>query len=74
MVLSMTLSVYRNDPAVNFAYAHTSGHAMIRDLERLAEALKPDMRIPIHTEHPEDFSQTFANIITLNDGEVFDLA
>ena len=68
------ISAYREDPEVNFVYAHTSGHAPVEDLQRLAAALKPKMLVPIHTEHGEDFSQIFANVVTLNDGEVFDLA
>jgi ribonuclease J len=65
---------YRGDPAVNFVYAHTSGHATVEELKRLTKALRPKMLIPIHTEHGEDFSQVFENVVTLNDGEVFDLA
>jgi ribonuclease J len=68
------ISACRSDPAVNFLYAHTSGHAPIDDLQRLASALKPRKLVPIHTEHGEEFSQTFANVVTLNDGEVFVLA
>jgi ribonuclease J len=68
------ISALRSDSAVNFVYAHTSGHATVKELERLAKALKPKMLIPIHTEHSEDFSQIFTNVVTLNDGEVFDLA
>jgi ribonuclease J len=68
------ISAFRSDPAINFVYAHTSGHAPVDDLKRLAEALKPKMLIPIHTEHGEDFSHIFANVVTHNDGEVFDLA
>jgi ribonuclease J len=68
------ISAYRSDPAVNFLYAHTSGHAPVADLQRLAEALNPRTLVPIHTEHGEDFSQVFANVVTLNDGEVLDLA
>lgn len=68
------VSAFRSDPAVNFVYAHTSGHAPVEDLQRLATALKPSMLAPIHTEHSEDFTHIFANVVTLNDGEVFDLA
>jgi ribonuclease J len=68
------ISGVRSDPAVNFVYAHTSGHAPVADLQRLGAALNPRKLIPIHTEHGEDFSQMFANVVTLNDGEVFDLA
>jgi len=67
------IAACRSDPAVNFVYAHTSGHAPVADLQRLAEALNPRKLVPVHTEHGEDFSQMFANVVTLNDGEVFDL-
>ena len=68
------ISAFRLDPSVNFVYAHTSGHAPVADLQRLAKALNPRKLVPIHTEHGEDFSQSFANVMTLNDGEDFDLA
>ena len=68
------VAAYRDDPAVNLVYAHTSGHAPVADLQRLATALKPRMLVPIHTEHGEDFSQLFANVVTLKDGGIFVLA
>jgi ribonuclease J len=68
------IAAYRSDPAVNFVYAHTSGHAPVEDLQRLAAALKPHILVPVHTEHGEDFSKLFANVVTHNDGEVFGLA
>jgi hypothetical protein len=46
----------------------------IADLQRLAAALNPRKLVPIHTERCEDFSRLFANVVTLNDGEVFELA
>lgn len=63
------ISALRGDTSANFVYAHTSGHAPVEELKRLAEALKPKMLIPIHTEHGEDFSQLFANVVPLNDKE-----
>jgi ribonuclease J len=68
------ISACRSDPAVNFVYAHTSGHAPVADLQRLAAALNPRKFVPIHSEHGEDFSHIFANVARLNDGEVFVLA
>jgi ribonuclease J len=62
-------AAFRSDPEVNFIYAHTSGHAPIADLQRLAAALNPRKLVPIHTERGEDFSRHFANVFTLNDGE-----
>jgi ribonuclease J len=67
------ISAFRSDPVFNFVYAHTSGHAPVKDLQRLATTLNPRKLAPIHTERSEDFSQIFANVVTLNDSEVFDL-
>ena len=67
------VAAYRADPSVNFGYAHTSGHAPVDDLRKLAKALKPRKLVPIHTEHGEDFSKIFANVVTLNDGERLNL-
>lgn len=68
------ISACRSDPAVNFIYAHTSGHAPLRDLQKLAAALKPRMLVPIHTEDAEGFRKTFDNVMTLKDGSTFVLA
>ena len=70
---SNRVAAYRADPSVNFGYAHTSGHAPVDDLRKLAKALKPRKLVPIHTEHGEDFSKIFANVVTLNDGERLNL-
>lgn len=71
---SNEVAAYRNDPGVNFVYAHTSGHATVEDLKRLAEAFKPRMLVPIHTEHGEEYSQLFANVVQMNDGQDLVLA
>ena len=47
---------------------HTSGHASIVDLQRLAEALKPGRVVPIHTAAPERFAQHFKNVALFDDG------
>ena len=65
------VSLYRDDPAVNFIYAHSSGHAPLQDLQKLATALKPKMLVPIHTEDAEGFRRQFENVMTLRDGEKF---
>jgi ribonuclease J len=67
------IAAYRSDPAVNFVYAHTSGHAPVEELKKLATALNPRMIVPIHTEHGEEFSHIFANVVTHNDGERWSL-
>jgi len=65
------IAAYRKDPAVNFVYAHTSGHAPVEDLQRLAAALKPKTLIPIHTEFAGEFSKCFEHVMTLKDGVTF---
>jgi len=48
---------------------HTSGHAYVSDLKKLAGALKPRFVIPIHTFYPEKYTEIFPNVIRLKDGE-----
>ena len=64
-----TIAAYRNDPQVNFVYAHTSGHATVNDLQAFAAALKPKMLVPIHTEHANLYSQFFKGVVEVRDGE-----
>ena len=47
---------------------HTSGHAGIRDLQRLAESLKPGRVVPIHTAAPERFARHFRDVVMREDG------
>lgn len=68
------ISAYQNDPMVNFTYAHTSGHATLDILHKMAEALQPAQLIPIHTEHPNDYAKHFNRVITLKDGEPLKLS
>jgi ribonuclease J len=58
---------------VNFVYAHTSGHAPVEDLQRLATALKPKQLIPIHTEKASDYGKYFENVVMLQDGDELQL-
>lgn len=44
---------------INFCYAHTSGHAVTADLNRLAAALQPEQIVPVHTSQPEDYERYF---------------
>jgi ribonuclease J len=64
-------AAFRSDPAVNFVYAHTSGHATVEDLQKLVEALTPKMLVPVHTESPEDFEKMFSNVKRATDGVPF---
>ena len=54
---------------MQFLYAHTSGHAMTCDLQRLVRALQPKMVVPIHTTCPEEYAAHFnAPVMVAQDG------
>jgi ribonuclease J len=65
------MAEFRNDPEINFVYAHTSGHAPLKDLQSLATALSPNILVPIHTEYGEEFGKCFDNVKSLTDGIPF---
>jgi ribonuclease J len=49
---------------------HTSGHASITDLQRLAAAMAPDALIPVHTFGGDRFAELFgSNVNRRQDGE-----
>ncbi|MDI9849521.1 MBL fold metallo-hydrolase [Rhodoblastus sp. 17X3] len=48
---------------------HTSGHADIADLRRLAEAIAPKRLVPIHTFEGDRFPEYFSNVVRRKDGE-----
>lgn len=48
---------------------HTSGHASIADLQRLARAVAPKALIPIHTFEAGRFPELFDNVVVHRDGE-----
>lgn len=48
---------------------HTSGHASIADLQRLAESVAPKQLVPIHSFQPERFGEFFRNVTQRQDGE-----
>ncbi len=47
---------------------HTSGHASVKDLQRLREAFASATVVPIHTQHPEQFADLFGNVGIKQDG------
>lgn len=54
--------------AISLEHAHTSGHAAIADLKRLAAAVAPRMLVPIHTFEPGRFPDHFDNVALKDDG------
>ncbi|MFT5700929.1 MAG: ribonuclease J [Desulforhopalus sp.] len=63
------ISAYREDAEVNFVYAHTSGHAVLDDLKRFADAVKPKSLVPIHTECANEYEYHFSSVIRVSDKE-----
>jgi ribonuclease J len=54
---------------VPFEVIHTSGHASISDLKRLASAIAPKALVPIHTFEGDKFADFFENVVRRADGE-----
>ena len=52
---------------------HTSGHASIADLQRLAAALKPGKVVPIHSFAGGSFADHFGNVSVEPDGAWWDV-
>lgn len=61
--------------SIPLTQAHTSGHASIPDLKRLAAAIAPRRLVPVHTFMPERFPELFgANVDIKQDGQWWDTA
>jgi len=55
--------------------AHTSGHASIPDLKRLAAAIAPRILVPVHTFEADRFPELFGAAVSVKqDGEWWDIA
>ena len=67
------MSAFRNDPMVNWVYAHTSGHAIVEDLQAFAKALDPKMLVPVHTEQAQQFGKHFSNVVLLKDNKPIEI-
>jgi ribonuclease J len=52
---------------------HCSGHATIKDLEKVVKSVHPKHLVPIHTFHPEAYETFGMPVRYLSDGEEFDL-
>lgn len=64
------LKTYFQERGVRIELLHTGGHAKISDLSRMAEALKPEVIIPVHSFHSEKFKEYFTNVKIVKDGEI----
>jgi ribonuclease J len=60
-----------SDKKIEIEQVHTSGHAVLNDLQRFAKALSPKCLVPIHTFEAARYSEFFDNVKIVNDGEPF---
>jgi ribonuclease J len=67
------LRAYLDSKGVRFIELHTSGHATLQDLKKLAKATQPKTVIPIHTFYPERFTDLFSNVRLADDGEEIEI-
>lgn len=54
---------------IQMTVVHASGHAPVKDLQRLAAAVDADTVVPIHTSTPERFVGLFERVTQHADGE-----
>jgi ribonuclease J len=59
--------------SIPVVHCHTSGHAPVSDLKRLAGAIAPKMLVPVHSFLPELFMDHFENVAIKDDGQWWEL-
>jgi ribonuclease J len=69
-VANQTFQAKLADRGVPLEVIHTSGHASIADLKRLADAMAPEVLVPVHTFEGDRYPQLFGeNVVRRADGE-----
>lgn len=63
------LKEWLDQHSIPLVHCHTSGHAPLSELKRLAEAINPKVLVPIHTFQPEEYHDHFKNVLLKDDGE-----
>ena len=58
----------------DFAPAHVSGHAYVRDIIEFVNSVDAKTVIPIHTFEPQMYQQHFSNVKMLTDGTSWELS
>lgn len=52
---------------------HASGHATVRDLQRIVTALAPNRVVPVHSFAPDRFPEFFPRVESRPDGEWWEI-
>jgi ribonuclease J len=68
------LRAWASAAGLDFEVVHSSGHAGWADLQRMTRAVNPRVLVPIHTEHPEAFTQLFPRVCSLPNGAWLDVS
>ncbi|MFC1765866.1 MBL fold metallo-hydrolase [Planctomycetota bacterium] len=58
-----------DDRGISLHQCHTSGHAPVKDLQRLRKAFGDAVVVPIHTQKPDLYEKTFGNVQMHWDGD-----
>ena len=66
---AVEMDTWRKRHGIAFYQVHTSGHASLSELKRIATALAPDVLVPIHSNHPDKFSELYPRVSYHADGE-----
>jgi ribonuclease J len=67
------LRAFLDEHNIPLVEEHTSGHATVADLDRLAKALAPGRIVPIHSFGPHRFADHFADVTMEDDGVWWDV-
>lgn len=62
-----------NQKNIHIMHCHTSGHAPLADLQKIAEAVSPKMLVPVHTFAPDLYRQYFKNVVIKTDGQWWEI-
>jgi ribonuclease J len=54
-------------------FAHTSGHADVKSLQKIVKSVSPKAIIPVHTEAPEKFEEVFKGYKILQEADSYDV-
>ncbi len=65
---------WRDRLELPMTHIHTSGHATVDALQKLARAINPKRVVPIHTDRPSDYFRLFDNVECHEDGEKWEVA
>jgi ribonuclease J len=69
-----TFLSWLDDSRIPLHQCHTSGHASVKDLQRLRPAFGDAPVVPIHTQQPDLYEAMFGNVQQHEDGEWWEVA